>query len=317
MGVRQALTGAAAAAAAGLRDVPEVVRARAVAEGAEAWLADLADAVAEVAARWSLRLGPVLPGATEALVVAATTAAGRSAVLKLVVPCRGGNAAGDEIEVLLRAGGDGCARLLAADEGRGALLLERLGRSMHELGLPARRRQELLCDLAALVWRPAAGSGLRTGAARARWLAGSVAERWEATGRPCSARVVAHAVACAERRAAAHDDERAVLVHGDVHQWNALEAPGAPGGFLLVDPDGLVAEPEYDLGVLLREDPVELLAEGPRARARWLASRTGLDADAIWEWGVVERVASGLRCTEVGLERAAQELLAAAEAMAV
>jgi streptomycin 6-kinase len=51
---------------------------------------------------------------------------------------------------------------------------------------------------------------------------------------------------------AAHDDERAVLVHGDVHEWNALQAPG--GGFKLVDPDGLVAEPEYDLGVLMRED---------------------------------------------------------------
>jgi hypothetical protein len=28
---------------------------------------------------------------------------------------------------------------------------------------------------------------------------------------------VAHALACAARRVAAHDDERAVLVHGDVH----------------------------------------------------------------------------------------------------
>lgn len=31
----------------------------------------------------------------------------------------------------------------------------------------------------------------------------------------------------------------AVLVHGDVHQWNALEAKQ---GFKLVDPDGLLAE---------------------------------------------------------------------------
>ena len=34
------------------------------------------------------------------------------------------------------------------------------------------------------------------------------------------------ALACARRRTEAHDDERAVLVHGDVHQWNALEADG-------------------------------------------------------------------------------------------
>ena len=31
-------------------------------------------------------------------------------------------------------------------------------------------------------------------------------------------------------------------------------------GYKLVDPDGLVAEPEYDLGIVMREDPVELLA---------------------------------------------------------
>jgi len=30
---------------------------------------------------------------------------------------------------------------------------------------------------------------------------------------------VCHALACAELRVAAHDDERAVLVHGDVHEW--------------------------------------------------------------------------------------------------
>jgi streptomycin 6-kinase len=56
---------------------------------------------------------------------------------------------------------------------------------------------------------------------------------------------VCDALSCAELRVAAHDDERAVLVHGDVHEWNALQAPG--GGFRLVDPDGLLAEPEYDL----------------------------------------------------------------------
>jgi streptomycin 6-kinase len=45
-------------------------------------------------------------------------------------------------------------------------------------------------------------------------------------------------------------------VHGDVHQWNALEAPAdVEQGFKLVDPDGLLAEAEYDLGVIMREDP--------------------------------------------------------------
>ncbi|QGK69973.1 hypothetical protein GIY23_10960 [Allosaccharopolyspora coralli] len=66
------------------------------------------------------------------------------------------------------------------------------------------------------------------------------------------------------------------------------------GGFKLIDPEGLLAEPEYDLGVLMREDPVALLQGDPHARAQWLAARTGCDATAIWEWGVLERVATGL-----------------------
>ena len=101
-----------------------------------------------------------------------------------------------------------------------------------------------------------------------------------------------------------------MLVHGDVHQWNALEAGD---GFKLVDPDGLLAEPEYDLGIVMREDPLD---GDLRRRALWLAERTGLDADAIWEWGVVERVSTGLLGTRVGLQPFAGQMLAAADEMA-
>jgi streptomycin 6-kinase len=224
-----------------------------------------------------------------------------------------GDAARHEIEVLRRVDGDGCARLLRADEARGALLLERLGRSMFALGLPLARRHEILCDTVARVWRPAPGCGLPTGAEKGRRLVEYVTRTWEELDRPCSERAVDHAVASAERRIAAHDDERAVLVHGDVHQWNALEAGD---GFKLVDPDGLLAEPEYDLGILVRENPLELLDGDPHERARWLARRTGLDAGAIWEWGAVERVSTGLLCTAVDLQPAGRELLAVADALA-
>jgi len=117
-------------------------------------------------------------------------------------------------------------------------------------------------------------------------------------------------LACAERRAAAYSDDRAVLVHGDVHQCNALEASG---GFKLVDPDGLLAEAEYDLGIIMREDPTE---GDLRERARRLARETGLDETAIWEWGVVERVSTGLFATRVGLQPVGAEMLAAADRIA-
>ena len=105
-----------------------------------------------------------------------------------------------------------------------------------------------------------------------------------------------------------------MLVHGDVHQWNALSA-GADG-FKLVDPDGLLAEPEYDLGIIMREDPVELMDGDPRDRARWLADRTGTDPTAVWEWGVVERVSTGLMAWSIGMDSLGREMLAAADRIA-
>jgi streptomycin 6-kinase len=293
-------------------DVPDVVRRKARAAGAERWLDELPRLVNGLERDWSITIGAAFGDSTEAYVAEATTETGEAAVLKLIVP-RDGEAAGHEITALQLADADGCVPLLRHDRDRGALLLERLGRSLAELGLPIRRRHEILCDLAARVWRPAPDSGLPTGADKGRWLADFMTTTWESLGRPCSERAVRHALSCAARRVAAFSGDRARLVHGDVHQWNALESGD---GFALVDPDGLLADPEYDLGILMREDPVELMQEGPRQRADWLAARTGLDPTAIWEWGVVERVSTGLLATSVGLQPVGEQMLRAADAIA-
>jgi streptomycin 6-kinase len=51
---------------------------------------------------------------------------------------------------------------------------------------------------------------------------------------------------CSAAREAAFDPGRAVVVHGDVHDFNALQVPGpaaAGAGFRLVDPGGLIPSP--------------------------------------------------------------------------
>ncbi len=292
--------------------IPPVVQNKARLVGAEDWLKGLPALVKSLEQEWSLVVGRTYEDATEAFVAEALLAEGIPAVLKLVVP-REGEAARNEITALRLAHGQGCAMLLRDDPERGALLLEHLGRSLVHLGLPIEQRHELLCRAAEQLWRPAPEAGLPTGAEKARWLIDFIQSSWDELDRPCSERAVEHAVRCAQQRMRAHDDERAVLVHGDIHQWNALEASE---GFKLVDPDGLLAEAECDLGVLMREDPVELLIGEPRSRARWLARRTGLDAEAIWEWGVVERVSTGLLCTNVGLQPVGRDMLRAADEVA-
>jgi streptomycin 6-kinase len=293
--------------------IPAAVRNKAVAAGAAEWLGDLPALVRHLEAAWHIEVGRAFDAATEALVVEATLADGTPVVLKLVVP-RDDSAAHDEITVLRLAGGEGCAELLDADEALGALLIERLGPSLYELDLPIRRRHEILTNTAARLWRRAPDARLRSGAVKARWLAEHVEQLWDELDRPCTERAVDHAVAAAERRERAHDDERAVLVHGDVHQWNVLRA--GTHDDKLVDPDGLLAEPEYDLGIIMREDPVELLQGEPHDRAAWLAARTGRDITAIWEWGVIERVSTGLLCTMIRLQPVGRDMLVAADHVA-
>ncbi|MGY6501775.1 MAG: aminoglycoside phosphotransferase family protein [Acidimicrobiales bacterium] len=293
-------------------EVPQVVRNKATAVGAAWWLDALPTLVAELEDRWNIEVGETFDDATEAYVAAATDATGTAVVLKVLVP-RSSDAAGHEMTVLDLAGGEGCVELIRRDPLVGALLLERLGPSMHDLGMPFEQRLPVLAELAAQVWRPAPECGLPTGAEKGRWLVEFITRSWDELDRPCTERAVEYAVTCAERRIAAHDDARAVLVHGDVHQWNALQAGDH---FKLVDPDGLLAEAEYDLGIAMREDPVELLDGDPFDRAAWLAGLTGLDATAIWEWGVVERVSTGLLCARVDLQPSGRQMLHAADAIA-
>jgi streptomycin 6-kinase len=300
-------------------DLPDVVRTKAVAVGAPGWLDALPGLVADLERDWSIAVGAVFPDGTEALVAAAVVTdgpdRGADVVLKVGIPRSGDDLAPlrHEIAVLRLADGEGCVRLLRADPGRGAMLLERLGPSLFDLAPPLAERLEVLCSVAERFWRPAPGLDLPTGAEKARRLAATIPSAWAELDRPCSERAVEHALACAERRAAAHDDARAVLVHGDLHQWNVLRAADR---WALVDPDGLLAEPEYDLGIVMREDPEDMLDGDPYARAHRLAARTGKDPVAIWEWGVVERVSTGLLAERIGLQPVGRLMLAVADRFA-
>jgi streptomycin 6-kinase len=294
-------------------EVPEVVRRKALAAGETGWLDGLPDMVAALEEEWGIRVGRAFSAGSEAYVATAVLADSTQAVLKVLIP--GTYEASQHEALALRlADGNGCARLLREDAVRRAMLVERLGRSLAELALPVERRLDAMCAAVSQMWRPAAGSGLPTGAEKGRWLIDFISRKWDETGRPCSERAVAYALSCAERRIAAHDDERSVLVHGDVHPANTLEA--SDGAFKLIDPDGLLAEAEYDLGVMMREDSDDMAEGDPRKRAHWLAARTGRDAAAIWDWATVERLSTGLYCTHLELQPSGARMLAVAEFVA-
>ena len=296
-------------------DVPEVVRTAASTHAAgRDWLRHIDALVMGIARDWSLTLGDVFSGGTASLVVEATTAEGGAAVLKVAAPDDedpDGSGFGREIRALQLAAGRGCVRLLAADLDRRAALLERLGPPLVDLGLPVDDQLRAIAATVRQMWVPVDDdAGLTRGDDKGRSLAAFIARAWEELDQPCSARVIDRALQLAERRVAAFDRSRAVLLHGDAHQWNTL-ADGS-GRFRLVDPDGLWGEPEYDLAIPLRE------ISGPpgwgRERCRVLAALTDTDETAIWEWGFVERVSTGLLCARHQMQPMAATMLAVAEA---
>ena len=116
-------------------------------------------------------------------------------------------------------------------------------------------------------------------------------------------------MACTVRRRRAHDDRDAVLVHGDVHDLNVLQA--SDGSFKLIDPGGYRAERAFDLGTIIRCNPDS--GDDLRDRTNRLAARTGVDAMAIWDWGTIHRVIGGLYSRLIGFQPFGDLLLAEAD----
>lgn len=289
------------------------------------WLDGLGALVTDLERDWGITVGATLSGGTASYVAEATTADGVAAIIKLAMPPEAEADKGDlanEIRTLEIAEGNGCALLLRHDQERRVLLLERLGRKLDDLALPVQAQLEIICTTLEHLWSLAPGeSDLPSGAEKGRGLAEDIARSWDELNRPCSARVIECALSFAENRIARFDPDHAVLVHGDAHGWNTLEESEGSSRFKFVDPDGLIAEREYDLAIPMREYNNELLAGDPLAigqdRCRFLGQRTGTHASAIWEWGFIERVSTGLLLKKEGHEQLATDFLHVAELWAV
>ena len=292
------------------------VRRSAEARGAAgaAWIESLPGIVAHFRDAWSLTIGESLPGGKAALVLRVGSA-GADAVLKIAPPDSGFAA---EVAAIAAADGYGYVRLLAADLDRNAALLEALGRPLAYATDSPEEQLDLLTATLIAAWR--ATKPPPTGWHRAAALAEYCEELWADLGRPCPRALLDRALDYARRRLASHAPT--VLCHGDPHIGNALAVlvprPGAASGYVFVDPDGFSCEPAYDLGVTVRSYTSQVLADGdPVALVRgWcdrLAAATGGDRQAIWEWGFIERVSTGLHMIRYGHPVEGRAHLASAE----
>ena len=281
--------------------VPDLVRQRALSNGAagQQWLDDLPKVITSLEDRWELTLGPVYSGGTAAYVCQVKGAAGNDCVLKvaMALDMDEQKAFDRSIKAHQLAAGRGCALLLQQDAMAPAMLLERLGPNLADARFPIPRILQTVARTLNTFWQPVPrDSGLQTGAVKAQWLADYVSTTWSELNQPCGRKVIDRAIAYCDRRADGFDAANSVLVHGDAHGWNTLDA--GDGEFKFVDPEGLLSERAHDLSVPMREYNEPLL-EGDtprlvRQRAEQLGAWCNVDPEAIWEWGFIERVSTGL-----------------------
>jgi streptomycin 6-kinase len=182
--------------------------------------------------------------------------------------------------------GDGVVRLLAHDEERHALLLERCRPGTYLRELDADAGLGVLIGLLPRLWKPA-GPPFRSLADEAAWWAGYIRADWDEAGRPFEEELVDAAVAALEELAPTQGEQ--VLIHQDLHADNVLAAQREP--WLVIDPKPLVGEREFSLAPIIRSFELGHSGRAVVERLDRLSSELGLDRERARGWALGQTIA--------------------------
>jgi streptomycin 6-kinase len=278
------------------------------------WLSRLPAAIADCERRWSIRVGPPFQPLSYNYVAPCVLADGTDAVLKLGVPDLD---LMTEIEALKLYHGRGCVRLLEAAPDLCALLLDRI-----RPGTPLLRIDDNgeATSIAAGVIRGLARPvpECHTFPTVARWARGleRLRERFDGGTGPLPAPLVGQAEVLFGELISSMG--KPVLLHGDLHHENILQAERSP--WLAVDPKGVIGEREYEVGCLLRNPVSRILEMGDLVelssrRIAQLADELVFDRARIRGWALAQAVLAAWWCIEDNGD-CQREFIACAEALA-
>lgn len=273
------------------------------------WLAELPARLDDIADDWQLQIVDQLSGGTEALIFSVFQT-DRPAVLKIGLP---GSLAG-EASTLKMAQGRGYVQLLDYDRGRDVMLLAPLGDRLADAALSSREQIKIICKTLNVAWQDVETTQyLVSGAEKARQQESYIQSNWDLLQPAYDSAICAQAISFAKDREQAFDPSKSVLVHGDAHIWNTLQSSQGTDDYLFVDPDGIFGEPAIDLAISMREWKEELLNGDTlslgKARCALLSDLTGVNDQAIWQWGFIEHVACGLLDIQLNGKKAADQHL--------
>lgn len=257
------------------------------------WLDDLPALLESLCNTWDLRELSPFPNLSYNYVASALRD-GEEVVIKAGVP---GTEIRTEVEALRIYDGRGVARLIASSPEHGALLIERVrpGRPL-TLTENDERRTAVVASMIRRIRTPLPEShGLPTLGEWGRALL-------EAT--PCSTPLPASLLERAQRifvELIESSDEQ-VLLHGDLHHDNILEAEREP--WLVIDPKGIAGDPVYEVATLF-SNPCDIsrspeLKSITARRVDQLSEETGFERSRIVSWGFVHALLSACWHVEDG-----------------
>lgn len=258
-----------------------------------AWLKRLPTILTNCERRWELTFAAPFAYQSYAYhyIAPATRSNGQAVVVKVHAPT---DEFAQEAEALRLYDGHGAVRLLDYDMDDRALLLERLQPGTPLITLAD---DEEITSYAAGVmlklWRPIPAN--HPFPSVADWGQGflRLRQRYDGGSSPFPMALLTEAESLYAEMSASMTEQ--VLLHGDLHHENILAAEREP--WLAIDPKGLVGEPAYETGALLRNRLPDMhdLAQARNILARRidiLAERLDLDPTRIRNWAVAQVVLS-------------------------
>ncbi len=255
------------------------------------WLERLPTILATCEQRWHITLSTPFPNISFHFVIPATKNDGTLVVVKAHSPT--GEFA-EELEALRLFDGHGMARLLAYDVENEVMLLERL-----QPGISLRKMEndQKAISIASTVmkqlWHPA--PPVHPFDTVEKWGRGftRLREHYHGSNGPFPAALLEEAEMLYAELSTSM--AQPMLLHGDLHQDNILSSER--NGWLAIDPKGLIGEPAYETGAILRNflpelleqpDPKQILAR----RVDQFSEELGFDRTRIRGWGLSQAVLS-------------------------
>ena len=230
------------------------------------WLDHVPSLLSECATAWGLTPGHGYAPGAAGYATRVGLPDGTPAVLKLVYPDRESEQEADALE---RWDGDGAVRLLARDDARHALLLERCEPGAFLSGSP--HALDVLIGLLPRLWKDPAGFHTLEEEA-AHWLDVGVDD-----------------LAAGWIRELAPSQGELVLVHQDLHGDNVLSAEREP--WLAIDPKPLAAEREFAVAPIVRSPELGHSRREVVHRLDRLSAELGLDRERARGWTIAQTLA--------------------------